>query len=78
VSLDLDEARRKAMLGRIQSFFAQELDEEIGELKARLVLHFFLETLGAATYNQGAADVQAWLHDKLLDLEGELFEDEER
>ncbi len=78
MSIELDEDRRKAMLGRIQHFFAEELEDEIGDLKARQVLHFFLDSLGAAAYNQGASDAQAWLQDKLLDLEGELLQEEGR
>ena len=78
MSLELDEERRAAMLGDIQAFFADSLDDEIGELKARLVLDFFLGRLGAAVYNQAIQDAHAWIQDKLLDIEGELYQDDGR
>ncbi len=52
MSLELDEDRREAMLGDIRAFFEDSLDDDIGDLKARLVLDFFLGKLAAAIYNQ--------------------------
>lgn len=78
MSLELDENRRLAMLGDIRAFFAESLDDEIGDLKARLVLDFFLGRLGAAVYNQAVADAHAWAQDKLMDIEGELYQDDGR
>ena len=78
MSLDLDEERRRAMLGDIRAFFAETLDDEIGDLKARLVLDFFLGRLGGAIYNQAVADAHAWTQDKLMDIEGELYQDDGR
>jgi len=68
----LDEERRRTMLGEIRAFFDEELGDEIGDLKARLVLGFFLEQLGAEIYNEAIDDAQTWFHNKLLDIEGEL------
>ena len=78
MSLELDEGRRKAMLGDIRAFFADSLDDQIGDLKARLVLDFFVGRLGAAIYNQAVADAHAWTQDKLMDIEGELYQDDGR
>jgi uncharacterized protein (DUF2164 family) len=78
VSIELDENRRAAMLGDIKAFFSDSLDDEIGDLKARLVLDFFLGRLGAAIYNQAVGDSHAWTQDKLMDIEGELYQDDGR
>jgi uncharacterized protein (DUF2164 family) len=68
----LDEGRRRLMLGEIRTFFEDDLGDEIGDLKARLVLDFFLKRLGAEIYNEAIGDVQTWFQNKLLDIEGEL------
>ena len=78
MSIELDEERRSAMLGEIRAFFADRLDDEIGDLKARLVLDFFLTRLGATVYNQAVADAHAWTQEKLMDIEGELYREDGR
>ncbi len=78
MSLELDEDRREAMLGDIRAFFEDSLDDDIGDLKARLVLDFFLGKLAAAIYNQAVGDAHAWTQDKLMDIEGELYQDDGR
>lgn len=71
----LDDHRRRSLESEIRAFFDEELDAEIGDLKARLVLDFFLENLGAAIYNEAIGDAQTWFQNKLLDIEGELHRD---
>lgn len=71
-----DEDARELLLGSIQRFFREELDDEIGELKARLVLDFLWKEVGPAAYNQGVADAQAWLMERLGDLEGSVHADD--
>ncbi len=78
MSIELDENRRLAMLGDIRAFFADSLDDQIGDLKARLVLDFFLGKLGASIYNQAVGDAHAWTQDKLMDIEGELYQEDGR
>jgi uncharacterized protein (DUF2164 family) len=61
---------RERLIGSIRRFFREELDEDIGELKARLVLDFAWQEIGAAAYNQGVADAQAWIAERVADVEG--------
>ncbi len=66
--IDLDTEAHRSLLQSIRRFFDQELDQEIGELKARRVLEFVLEEIGPSIYNQAVADVQTYLQDKLADM----------
>ena len=67
---------RKALVTSIKRYFKEELDQEIGDLKAELFLQFCLEEVGATVYNQAIADAQAYFQGKIEDLEGSCFEPE--
>ena len=54
----------------------QSLEQEIGELKAGLLLDYFLEELGPTVYNRAIADAQTRMEQRLADLTGELYADE--
>ncbi|MFB1082946.1 DUF2164 domain-containing protein [Jeotgalibacillus sp. JSM ZJ347] len=56
------------MTNQIQTYFLHEHDEEVGQLKATLILDFFLKELAPAVYNQGIVDAHQFLEDKLEDL----------
>jgi uncharacterized protein (DUF2164 family) len=63
-------------MASIRRWFAEELGEEVGELKARLALDFFLREIGPSVWNQAVAQAQASLAGKVSDLEGECFQPE--
>jgi len=60
----------------IKRYFAEHLDQDIGDLKAGLVLDYCLKEIGPAVYNQAIADAQAYFQDRVADLEGVCHEDE--
>lgn len=66
---ELSPDARKGLLAEIRSFFDQDLDVPIGDLRAELVLSFFEERVAPTYYNLGVADARAFFDDKLLDLE---------
>jgi uncharacterized protein (DUF2164 family) len=70
--------RRERMLLAVRGFFAEQLDQELSEFQAGLVIDFFVGELGPPVYNQAIADVRAWLEQKVGDLEGEFYEPDER
>ena len=69
------ETRQQAMAS-IKKFFEQQLDDEIGDLKATLVLDFCLKEIGPSVYNKAIADAQAFLQDRVADLDGSCYEAE--
>ena len=73
----LTEERKQQLVHSIQSYFSEQLDREIGELGARLLLDFFVKELGPAVYNQAVQDSVAFMQDKLIDLDSELYEPDE-
>ena len=75
--IKLSKERRADLLQAVQNYFRDQHDDEIGELKARLILEFFVAQLGPSVYNQAIRDAHGFMQDKLVDLEGELYESEE-
>ena len=57
--LSFDKPERQAIVGKIQRYFADELEQEIGVIPAETLLNFFTETIGPFYYNQGLGDAQA-------------------
>lgn len=59
----------------LRHYFDQELDQDIGDLKAELLLGFILEKIGPTIYNRAIEDAQAYLQEKVLDMEAVLHVD---
>lgn len=76
MSIKLKDEARKRLIASIRRFFIEKLEEDIGDLKAALVLDFVLREIAPAVYNQAVADAQAFLQDKVADLEVSLYEPE--
>ena len=74
--MKLDPDTEKYLLGSIKRFFAEELDTDIGDLKAMRVLDYFSAEIGPNVYNQAIADAQAYVSEKTSDLAGVHYEPE--
>ena len=59
---------RKRAVASIRRYFAENQDDEIGELKAALVLDYFLAELGPSIYNQAIADARRFFEERTADL----------
>lgn len=63
----------KAIVGEIQDYFRQELDQRIGEIPAELLMQFFADKMGAYFYNRGLYDAQGLLKQQIDDLTDSIF-----
>ncbi len=64
------------LVASIKRYYQEQDGEEIGDLKARLLLDFCIREVGPTIYNLAVADAQARMISKVADLEGECFEPE--
>lgn len=64
------------LLASIKRFSAEHLDEEVGDLKAQLILDFCLAEVGGVVYNRAVADVQRRLLGAVTDVDGVCYEPE--
>ena len=76
MAVELGKDPRAHAIKLIQGYFDQKRDETLGNLEAAFLLDFFLEQIGPIIYNRAVADAQALMQDKLIDIDGELFEPE--
>lgn len=53
------------IVNKIQRYFDDELEQEIGDFDAEFLLDFFSEQMGSYYYNQGLQDAQAALSNQL-------------
>ena len=60
----------------IKRFFEEHMDEDIGDLKAKLLLDFCLEEIAASVYNGAVNDAQAIMQERVVDLDGVCYQDE--
>ena len=76
MAISLKQEVKKQAIQSIKRFIAEYYEEEIGDLKADLLLDFFLKEIGPTVYNQAISDAQAYLKDKVVDLDGSCYEPE--
>ncbi|TPW18849.1 MAG: hypothetical protein FD126_3273 [Elusimicrobia bacterium] len=68
MAIKLQKDAEKHLIGSIKTFFSDELESDIGDLKAQLVLDFFLKEVSPTVYNQAVKDAQSYFQDKVSDL----------
>jgi uncharacterized protein (DUF2164 family) len=76
--ISLSPERRSMLIVAIQRQFADEFDEPLSDFRAEQILDFFVAELGPPVYNQGVRDAAGYVAEKLVDIEGEVFEREPR
>lgn len=67
--IELSDDTRKQAVTSLRRYFAAEMDEEIGDLKAGLLLDYILHEIGPSIYNGAIGDAQTYLRDRVADLE---------
>jgi len=72
----LPDSARKQAIAALRQYFAANLDEEIGELKAGILLDFILSELGPSVYNQAIADARVFFEERTSDLAAICYRDE--
>ena len=76
MSVSLAKETRRRALDSIRSYFTEQMDDDIGDLKAGLLLDFFLAEVGPSVYNSAIADAQAHLLGRVADLEEDAYQPE--
>jgi uncharacterized protein (DUF2164 family) len=76
MAVRLADETEKRLVASIKRFFEEEMDEQIGDLKALRVLDFCLREIAPSVYNQAIADAQGYFTDRVADLSGSKYEAE--
>jgi uncharacterized protein (DUF2164 family) len=56
---------KQHLIASVKAYFAEERDEDLGDLSAELILDFFIQNAGPAIYNQAIADAKKFMGEKV-------------
>ena len=76
MAIVISKDKKKRLIESIKRYFVENMDEDIGDLKASLLLDFCLREIGPTVYNGAITDAQAYMQDKVADVEGSCYEPE--
>ena len=75
MTIEISNDATQAAIVSIQRYFAENMDDEIGNLAAGALLGFFLKEVGPLVYNKAVADAQARLQAQVMELDVEVYEE---
>ena len=69
MAITLPPETTKQLVASLKRYVAENLDEQIGDLKAGMLLDFCLAEIGSVVYNQAIGDAQKYFHERTTDLD---------
>ena len=73
-SIEFSREEKEIIARKIQLYFTEELDQQIGQFDAEFLLDFFAEEIGPFFYNRGLFDAQTVMETRLADISETLYE----
>lgn len=73
LSIKLPKEEKEEIIQNVQNFFEEERSETIGALGAEQFIDFMIEELGPYIYNKAIADARTLIHDKINQIDDELY-----
>ncbi len=68
--------QRSAMVQKLQSYFDNELEQELEQFDAEFLLDFFSKEIGAHFYNRGLHDARAIFESRIESIDDEIYANE--
>ena len=76
VTIELRPEVKDALIASIKRYFAEHWEQEIGDLKASLLLQYVLAEVGPAIYNRGVVDAQTRMSEMVDEIDAVCYEPE--
>lgn len=76
MAIELSTEAKQEAIASLQQYFKENLEEELGNIKANALLVFILEEIGPCLYNKSVADAQERMQMRISELDSEVFEPE--
>ena len=73
-AIEFSKDEKEIIVRKIQIYFREELEQEIGGFDAQFLLDFFAEEIGAYFYNRGLYDAQTILEKRLDTINEAIYE----
>jgi uncharacterized protein (DUF2164 family) len=75
MAIELTQEETESIVPSLQKYFREELDQELSEMRAKMLLGYFLKEIGPFAYNKGVKDAESFFRGKVEDLTATCFED---
>lgn len=72
--ITLDNSVKIEVIAKLQKYFENELQQELGSFDAEFLLDFFAEKVGGYYYNQGLADALKGFESKIEDVSELIYQ----
>ena len=72
--IEFTKPEKEVITKKIQMYFHEELEQDIGSFDAEFLLDFFSEEIGTYYYNRGLYDAQAILEKRLETVSEAIYE----
>lgn len=72
--IEFSKEEKEIITKKIQLYFSEELNQEIGQFDSQFLLDFFSEKLGPYFYNRGLYDAQTILESKMENISEAIYE----
>ncbi|WP_226663070.1 DUF2164 domain-containing protein [Microbulbifer aggregans] len=66
--IEFSKEQKESMVSKLKTYFAEELDQEIGAFEAEFLIDFIAKELGSHFYNRGLFDAQQVLNEKMEEV----------
>lgn len=76
MTINVSDESKKRMIASIQQYVSENMDEDIGDLQASLLLEFVLKEIAPSVYNSAIVDAQAHMQERVSDLDGTCYQQE--
>ena len=73
MAIDYPADARKQAIASIRRYFDEVLDQDIGDLKAEMMVDYILKEIAPTVYNQAIQDAQKYLQERVTELDSTLF-----
>jgi uncharacterized protein (DUF2164 family) len=73
-SIEFSKQEKEVLAKKIQTYFREELENEIGHFDALFLLDFVAEEIGVYFYNRGLYDAQALLEKRIESFGEAIYE----
>lgn len=66
--IELSEEDESAVLEQLKDYMQDELDVELGNLQAKMMLDFIIDSIGPKLYDQVIDDVEPWFYSRFTGI----------
>lgn len=71
--IEFSKEETESMVTKLQTYFNDELNQEIGQFETEFLLDFFSRGIGAYYYNRGLQDARAIFESKIESIDEEIY-----